>query len=138
MTLVVRTYEMDGFRHVNNAVFAQYMEAARGAHVLAVGLEYADFHRLRAYPVVARLEAEYLAPAAADETLEIETRAVEMKRSRFVFEYEIRRADGGELVFRGRTVHAFVTPEGKITRAPEEIRAAFGFSSGTATDTSPE
>ena len=32
----VRTYEVDGFLHVNNAVYAQYLEAARGDFIRAI------------------------------------------------------------------------------------------------------
>ena len=127
--LVVRSHEVDGFRHVNNAVFVQYLEAARGDHILAVGLEYADFHRWQAYPVVARLEAEYAAAALADDILEIETNVKEIKRTRFAVRYEIRRPKDNALILRAKTIHAFVNPDGKPVRTPQEFRNAFRFSS---------
>ena len=64
--LRARTYELDGFRHVNNAVFVQYLEAARGDCVRSVGLEYADFHRWQAFPIVRRVEVRFHRPIQAD------------------------------------------------------------------------
>ncbi len=125
-SLTVRTYELDGFRHVNNAVFVQYLEAARGEMILSAGLEYADFHRWEAYPVVARLEAEYFRPAHADDDLEIECSVVETKRTRFTVQYRIRRIKDDALILRASTVHAFVRPDGKPVRVPAPFRAAFG------------
>ncbi len=122
-SLVVRTYELDGFRHVNNAVFVQYLEAARGDFVRAIGMSYAKFHEWGACPVVVHLELDYDSPATADEELTIELRVVDWRRTRFVIEYRARRADGTS-VARALTRHAFVSPEGAPVRVPDEFRAA--------------
>ncbi len=122
-SFTVRSYELDGFRHVNNAVFVQYLEAARGDFVRAVGLGYARFHAWAAYPVVVRVEVDYLAPVAADETLTVELHMREWRRTQFAIEYEVQRSDG-EGVARAMTRHPFVDPEGSPIRVPTEFRSA--------------
>jgi acyl-CoA thioester hydrolase len=122
-SFVVRTYELDGFRHVNNAVFVQYLEAARGDFVRAVGLGYAKFHEWAACPVVVRVEVDYATPAAADELLTIELRISAWRRTQVEFAYEVRRADGAT-VARAMTRHAFVNPDGAPVRVPDEFRRA--------------
>ena len=122
-SFVVRTYELDGFRHVNNAVFVQYLEAARGDFVRAVGLGYAQFHEWAACPVVVRVEVDYLAPAAADEELTVELRIPSWRRTQVEFVYEVRRADGATIA-RAMTRHAFVDPHGTPVRVPDPLRRA--------------
>lgn len=133
--LTVRSYEVDGFRHVNNATMIHYLEAARGDLLRALGLWYECFHRWKAYPVVVRLEMTYCAPAYADDLLEIEVTLREWKRTQFVMSYCVRRAENGEVLARAQTHHAFVNPEGKPIRVPEPFRIAFEnashFSTGT-------
>ncbi len=52
---------MDGFRHVNNAVYLTYLEAARDAFVAARAPEAVDSF------VVRRVEIDYLAPLGQDD-----------------------------------------------------------------------
>ncbi len=122
-SLVVRTYELDGFRHVNNAVFLQYLEAARGDFVRAIGMSYAKFHEWEACPVVVRLEVDYGAPAVADEELAIELTVISWRRTQFEIRYHFRRADGAT-VADALTRHAFVSPAGAPVRIPAEFQAA--------------
>lgn len=123
--LTVRSYEVDGFRHVNNATMVHYLEAARGEMLRALGLRYKCFHRWGAYPVVVRLEMTYCAPAYADDLLEIEVTLREWKRTQFVTSYRVRRVENGEVLARAETHHAFVNAEGKPIRIPEPFRDAF-------------
>lgn len=122
-SFIVRTYELDGFRHVNNAVFVQYLEAARGDFVRAVGLQYAKFHEWAAWPVVVRVEVDYMASATADDVLTIELRLTEWRRTQFTIEYDVR-GGAGVSVARAITRHAFVDPGGAPVRVPTEFRAA--------------
>lgn len=120
-----RSYELDGFRHVNNAVFVQYLEAARGDCVRSVGLGYADFHRWGVQPVVRRVEVRYLKPVAADEEIEIALRFVAWRRTGFSLEYTLIRLEDGVKVAEAMTEHAFIDWEGRPVRVPTEFAAAF-------------
>ena len=135
--ITARSYELDGFRHVNNAVFAQYLEAARGDWFRAMGIGYAKFHEWAAYPVVTRLTVEYRTPARADDELEIDLRLASMRRTQFLVRYEIRHGHRVTVVVRAETRHAFVAPSGNPVGVPEEFREAFeGPESGSRHDRS--
>lgn len=123
--LIVRSYEVDGFRHVNNANIVRYLEAARGDVLRAVGLGYDRFHAWAAYPVVVKLSVDYVAPALADDVLEIEVTLTEWKRTQFVMSYCVYNEVTRALIARAETHHAFVDPSGNPIRVPEPFRAAF-------------
>jgi len=117
--LIVRSYEADGFGHVNNAIYVQYLEAARGDLVRAMGHGYAMFHEWGACPVVRRLQVEYVTPARVDDELEIEIGVVELRRTQFELCYELRNRQTGQVVATARTLHAFVNPASAVVRVPE-------------------
>ena len=48
-------------------------------------------------------------------------RLTEVRHASLVFEYELRRVSDGALAATGRTRHAFVTREGRVTRVSEEV-----------------
>ena len=120
----VRTYEVDGFLHVNNAVFVQYLEAVRGEFIRALGLGYAKFHEWRAWPVVRRLTITYESPARADDELVVDLVLSELRRAQFTVQYDLRRASDGNRVARAETQHAFTDPSGRIIRVPDAFREA--------------
>jgi acyl-CoA thioester hydrolase len=123
--MIVRSYEVDGFRHVNNATYMQYLEAARGAFLRAIGLGYAKFHEWEAYPVVVHAELDYESSARADEELEIEVTLAEWRRTQFKMTYQIRNVQTGVRIVRAETHHAFTDPQGRPKRVPDAFREAF-------------
>ncbi len=121
---IVRTYEVDGFLHVNNAVYAQYLEAARGDFIRAIGLGYAKFHEWGAWPVLKRLTIDYAASAQADDELSIELDIAEWRRTQFTITYDVRRVADGALIARAETRLAFTDPDGQVLRVPTQFREA--------------
>lgn len=99
----VRFRDLDAFGHVNNAVFATYLEQARTETYLALtgrtdpvedgaGLDF----------VVARAEIDYLLPVRHGTELRVEVRPARLGRSSFDFAYTV--SDGEDaLVARGLT-----------------------------------
>ncbi len=88
--------DLDGMRHVNHAVYLNYCEAARNEYWIEVtgirNVEEYDF-------VLAELTARYLAPARLGDELIIACRVTELRRSSFLIEHEIRKADTGQVIF---------------------------------------
>ena len=70
-TLVVRSYELDSFGHVNNGTYANYLEAARGDYLQEIGMNFDDFRKLNSMPVIAKVIIEYKAPAFLFDVLTI-------------------------------------------------------------------
>jgi thioesterase III len=124
-TLEVRGYELDGYGHVNNAVYLNYMEAARWALLKETGVGLAQFKEWKRWPVISKIEANYLKPTYQDDVLEIRTTVVEADRVRFAFDQEIFRVDGGagELVFRGKVWAVMVNELGRPAELPDVLKS---------------
>ena len=113
----VRLRDVDFMGHVNNAVYATYLEEAREqlfSRVVGESLVELD-------TVLASMTIEYDRPVHADEAVTIDVRIPELGESSVPLEYELR-ADG-ELAATGRTVQVFVDPEsGGSTPIPSTVR----------------
>lgn len=103
--LDVRLRDIDFMGHVNNAVYATYLEQARAAFfedVIGESLVAAD-------TVLANLEIDYLRPIDADESVTVALGVPETGTSSLPMEYEVR-ADG-ERAATARTVQVIVDRE---------------------------
>jgi acyl-CoA thioester hydrolase len=67
----------------------------------------------------------YHRPARYDDELDIQTTGTLVSGVRMQFDYEIVRKPGGELIVRGRTLHAAVNPQGRPSRLPARVRELF-------------
>ena len=110
----VRFRDLDALGHVNNAVYLTYFEIAR-LHYWKKLFGSEAFNRYGF--VVVRAECNYRSPAHAGEVLQVFAKVSELKRSSFIFEYEIVEAQTGRIVADGSTVQACFDPEAKRARA---------------------
>jgi acyl-CoA thioester hydrolase len=72
-SLCVRGYECDAYGHVNNAVYLNYLEAARDQLLSDLGLDYQALMRRGVGIWVAEAKLKYLSPAMHGEDLVIRT-----------------------------------------------------------------
>jgi acyl-CoA thioester hydrolase len=70
--------------------------------------------------VVVDLAVQYKSPLRYEDVADLTVNLVDVRHASLAFEYELRRADG-ELATTGRTRHAFVTREGRVTRVSPEV-----------------
>ena len=91
--LRVRHYEMDALGHVNNAVYQSYLEQAAIEHSEHLGLTLDNYRQLGSVFVMRRLAIDYLRPAIAGDYLDITTWIQEVRGSRAIRRYEIRKRD---------------------------------------------
>jgi acyl-CoA thioester hydrolase len=96
---VVRFSDLDGFGHVNNAVFSTYLEQARLAWFGRCDGE--EPMPLRDV-ILARTEIDFRSPLVFGETLEIGVRPSRLGTKSFELEYELRA--GGRLVAEAKSV----------------------------------
>jgi acyl-CoA thioester hydrolase len=96
---VVRFSDLDGFGHVNNAVFSTYLEQARLAWFGRCDGE--EPMPLRDV-ILARTEIDFRSPLGFGETVEIGVRPSRLGTKSFELEYELRA--GGRLVAEGKSV----------------------------------
>lgn len=106
--LRVRHYEMDALGHVNNAVYQNYLEQAAIEHSEHLGLTLDVYRELAGVFVMRRVEIEYLRPAVAGDTLEITTWLQEMRGSRAIRRYEIRKQNQDELLVTAEALWVWV------------------------------
>lgn len=120
----VRSYELDSFKHVNNGVYAHYLEKARGDYLQQIGLTFKSFDKLKAWPVIAHLEIDYKYPAFFGDELTIETVVSKLGETSITLDYEIYNKDR-KLIIIASTRMVFVGENGNPTRMPNVFRNGF-------------
>ena len=123
--LRVRSYELDSFGHVNNAVYLQYLEAARADYMNQVGLSFKEFQCWERFPVVTKAVLEFRQMLDADDEVQIQGEVVDWKRTRFAINYRMVRTTDQSLVFIARTEFVFVNLAGRPVAIPQPFREAF-------------
>jgi len=113
---VVRFSDLDGFGHVNNAVFSTYLEQAR----LAWFGDDAEEMPLRDV-ILARTEIDFRSPLGVGETVAIGVRPSRLGTKSFDLEYELR-ADGRLVAEAKSVLVGYDYTRGESTRIPERWR----------------
>lgn len=116
-TVDVRLRDIDFMGHVNNAIYATYLEQAREDYFIDV----LDVSLVETNTVLVSLELEYVRPIEADDDVTVALRVPELGTSSLPMAYEIR-ADG-ERAATARTVQVLSDPESGTSRPiPSEWR----------------
>ena len=122
----VRSYELDAWGHVNNAVYNNYMEeaATRASADAGFGREW-YFSRHRAW-VIRHLTIRYLAPLHYGEQVTMRTWVSDFRRTYSHREYDLRRMENDQPVMRGRARWVYVDLDTiRPVRIPLEFEAGF-------------
>ncbi|MCC5620333.1 thioesterase family protein [Nostoc sp. CHAB 5715] len=106
--LRVRHYEMDALGHVNNAVYQNYLEQAAIEHSEYLGLTLDVYRQVGGVFVMRRVEIDYLRPAVAGDTLEVTTWLKEMRGTRALRCYEIRKQNQDNLLITAEALWVWV------------------------------
>jgi acyl-CoA thioester hydrolase len=117
-SLRVRTYECDGYNHVNNANYLNYLEYARYELLKDVGFDYQKAVQAGYGVYIARIEIDYKKPAFADDTLVIKSRPVKKGAVSGIILQEIWRGD--DLLIKANVTWAFVDSKGTPVKLPPE------------------
>lgn len=116
--LRVRYSETDQMGYCYYGNYAQYFEVGRVEALRSVGMSYKSLEDRGVMLPVSTFEVKYLAPAKYDDLLSIETRIIEMKGARLIFEYVIQI--DGKIIATGSTTLVFVSKDSmKPIQAPE-------------------
>jgi len=108
----VRFRDLDAMGHVNNAVFATYLEQARIAFLSPNGAEVEDM-------ILARLEIDFRTPVEFGETVEISVQPTRVGTKSFDLEYVLRAAD--RVVAEAKTVLvAYDYEQARSVELPDE------------------
>ncbi len=120
----VRSYELDFYGVVNNAVYLHYLEEARLDLLRQLGV---DFFKLAAdgiVPVVARAVVEYKIPVRGGEVLVVNGTVEKLGRSSMDMRYALASRATGQVMALAETLLVFVNQHGRPTRIPEALRTA--------------
>jgi acyl-CoA thioester hydrolase len=117
-SLRVRTYECDGYNHVNNANYLNYLEYARYEFLKDAGFDYIKAIEAGYGVYIARIEIEYKKPAFTDDALVIKSRPVKKGAVSGTIAQEIWRGD--DLLIEAKVTWAFVDSKGVPVKIPPE------------------
>ncbi|AUB37748.1 ybgC, acyl-CoA thioester hydrolase [Nostoc flagelliforme CCNUN1] len=99
---------MDALGHVNNAVYQNYLEQAAIEHSEHLGLTLDVYRQVGGVFVMRRVEIDYLRPAVAGDTLEVTTWLKEMRGTRALRCYEIRKQNQDNLLVTAEALWVWV------------------------------
>lgn len=129
----VRSYELDGFGHLNHATFLNHFEYARFEALRAAGFPPEVLLASGVGIHVVRVEVDYLREARLDQKMRIETVPAEIRNTSMTLEQRAVDPDQPDAVFaRARVVIVWINTSGRPTRIPEDVRAAMGWREGGA------
>lgn len=124
----VRSYELDAYGHVNNAVYVQWLEQARCAMLMDEGFDYYDIERRWGvrYVTVA-VHVDYEAGLHLDQPVVVRTSITRTGRSSFGLLQEIFREEPEEQrAAKAAVTIVFTDPEMKQSvPLPEEFVRLF-------------
>ena len=124
--LKVRSYDLDSFGHVNNAVYLNYLEEARCDYMEQHGLNFNNFGQWKSYAFVVSAEIRYKAPARYGHILDIRGRFSGTKRSSFCIEYQMFNTTTNRVCAEAKMMFAFVNEHEKLIPIPQEFREKMG------------
>ena len=123
----VRGYELDGFAHLNHAVFLNYFEQARFDLFEAGGFPPPEIQARGWGVYVVKIEVEFLKEARFGDELVVRTWVAEVGRSSMVFEQEASPLGQPDVVSaRARVRAVWIGEDRRPARIPPEVRAALG------------
>ena len=106
---------------VYHANYLRFVERARSEWVRSLGIDQAAMRADGRVFVVARIEADFRAPARYDDLLDVVTTVEETRPARLVLRQIVSRE--GHALFSARVTVALIGPGGRPERIPERLRA---------------
>jgi YbgC/YbaW family acyl-CoA thioester hydrolase len=105
----VRSYEVDFFRHVNNAVYVQYLELARRDMYEKIGFSLEKAYDSGQYPVIVNININYELQSVMGDDLMISSHISKIGRSSFTIRQQgYNLSQGNKPAFDADVVAAFI------------------------------
>ena len=114
----IRGYHLDGYGHVNNARYLEFLEEARWA--------FFERHKLLEalggmMMVVARIDIRYRRPATEGQLVDIHTRIDSVAPRKVVLTQTITRADTGKTIAEAEVSLVPLADDGRAADLPEAL-----------------
>ncbi len=117
-----RSYELDPYGHLNNAVYVSWLEHGRLGYLQDRGHTFYTIpDAFGVHVVVVHTDLSYKAQVRLGDRLRIQTRIVRLGRTSFTFGQEIAFPDG-RAAASGTVTLACVGPDGTATPMPPDLR----------------
>lgn len=114
--------DVDAMNVMYYANYLRLFERGRAEYMRDRGLAYRALEEQGFVMPATEAHVHYYKSARYDDLLVIETRVTRVKRASIRFDYDIFRSeDGREKLADGWSVHACVTPAGKVARLPDSL-----------------
>lgn len=118
--LTVRSYELDSYNHVNNAVYLQYLEFARMEYLRAIGFDYPGLYEAGYFLFVTHIDIRYKVPARLFDELSIEVEPIKLGKVSGTFRQRIVNQKG-DLCAEADVSWGCVDTTGRPTKIPDEF-----------------
>ena len=127
-SLTVKTQDIDGLGHVNNANYVQWCERCAWNHSETLGLTVKDYQKLDKGVVIVKANYQYFLPNFENDSLVVGTWLVSCDRKLRVERcFQIINQQSGETVLRAHWSLVCVSlSTGKASRLPEEFIEIYG------------
>ena len=126
VTIPVAWGEMDAFQHVNNVVYARWLETARIAYFTRIGL----LERMRREgigPIIGRITIDFRRPVTFPDRVRVDVTVSRIGTRSFNMSYRVRSVDQRAEVATGEDVVVLVDYRtGKTTPVDFPLRRAIG------------
>jgi acyl-CoA thioester hydrolase len=118
----VRYAETDAMGWVYYATYLCYFEVGRTELIRELWMPYREVEEQGTRLPVVESGCRYITGARYDDELEIRTQITLPSAFRVRFDYDIVRISDGQEIARGFTEHCFLSADGKLVRAPHDLR----------------
>ena len=107
--LRVTYQDTDKMGVVYYANYYRWFEIGRTEYMRALGMSYKEVEEQGILIPVVESHCSYHSPAHYDEIVTVITKLRELKRSKIIFDYQVKREE--ELLTTGHTIHVFVNDD---------------------------
>lgn len=111
----VRYSETDAIGVVWHGNYLRYFEDGREAFGEKYGLEYLDVFNNDFITPLVKINCDFLSPLKYGEAVIVETKFINTKAAKIIFEYNIYRESDKEKVATGSSTQVFVTTKGEFS-----------------------
>ena len=119
----VRSYELDAYNHVNNAVYLNYLEYARLEYLRRIGFDYVGLVEEGYMLYVTRIDIRYKHSARLYEKLKIEVSPLKLGKVSGTFRQIISNPQG-DICAEAEASWACVDKTGKPSKLPDKYFVA--------------
>jgi acyl-CoA thioester hydrolase len=124
----VRSYECDPQGIVNNAVYLQYLEYARGEWLKTMGLSYSKLIKLKQYLVISEIKMKFKHSLVCDDTFYVAAKVWRESNIRISAHQDIYRSDN-KLILLSKVEVVGIDASGKFN-LPSNILDTYPMVSG--------